>query len=314
MEKFTVRLTDRSVMVIIDGVAVLVDRNDERFDKVVAAAKASDIKAIKLALVPPAKEKVLAQVEGFKVTPDGVYWDGRLLHGAVVERIMQFVEENQPIEPMLRFLVRLYKNPSNTSREQLYNWLQHKQIPITDEGTILCYKAVNSDFYSVHGGSQVPLQGKTNKAGQIFNGVGETIELRRHDVDDNTRNHCSNGLHVGSLAYVRDFCPFNGKIVIVELDPADVVSVPEDCDCQKVRCTLYKVLGLYDGPLPDVLPREAKATYAMPDDEINMRVLEADWTEPDQDVDYKIDTAYDNGFEAGYQAALDAARDLIRDL
>ena len=306
MEKFTVRLTDRSVMVIIDGVAVIVDRNDERFDKVVAAAKVSDIKAIKLALVPPVKEKVLAQIEGFKVTADGVYWDGRLLHGVVVQRIMEFVEQSQPIEPMLRFLVRLYKNPSNTSREQLYNWLQHKQIPITDEGTILCYKAVNSDFYSVHGGKQIPLQGKCNSSGQVFNGVGETIELRRHDVDDNTRNHCSNGLHVGSLAYVRDFCPGNGKILIVELDPADVVSVPEDCACQKVRCTLYKVLGVYDGALPDVLPRETAATYAMPDDEINMQELEGDWNDDDDDIDYDSETAYDNGFEAGYKAALRA--------
>ena len=252
---FTVRVTDRNAVVLIDEIATVVGSSDPRYDNVLAAAKARDLGALRVALNPPPKERILSQIGAFKVTDKGVFWDGKLLNGAVVQRIMEFVAASQPIEPMLRFLANLYENPSHTSREQLYNWLQHKECPITDEGTILCYKAVNSDFYSVHGGSQTPVQGKTDASGRILNTVGSTIELLRHDVDDNTRNHCSNGLHVGSLKYVRDFRPYNGVIVIVELNPADVVSVPEDCDCQKIRCTKYKVLGIYDGPLPDVLPR-----------------------------------------------------------
>ena len=300
---FTVRVTDRNAVVLIDEIATVVGSTDPRYENVLAAAKARDLGALRLALNPPPKERILSQIGAFKVTDAGVYWDGRLLDGSVVNRIMEFVAAGQPIEPMLRFLVNLYENPSNTSREQLYNWLQHKEIPITDEGTILCYKAVQADLYSVHGGSQIPLQGERNSSGQIFNGIGETIEFRRHDVDDNTRNHCSNGLHVGSLKYVRDFKPHNGVIVIVELNPADVVSVPEDCDCQKVRCTKYKVLGAYDGPLPDVLPRETKATYAMSDDDVDMDDLETDWEEDEvEDCDY--DNGYDAGFEEGRAAAL----------
>lgn len=313
MENFTVRYTDRSLMVVIGSVATLVDRNDERYEKVLAAAKKNDLGGIKLALIPPVKEKVLAKIDGFKVTKEGVFWGDQLLHGVVVNRIMEFVKAEQPIEPMVRFLSRLYQNPSHTSREQLYMWLQHKQIPITDEGTILCYKAVRSDFYSVHSGQQIPLQGKTDKDGRIFNGVGETIELRRHDVDDNTRNHCSNGLHVGSLAYVRDFCPHGGVMLIVELDPADVVSVPEDCDCQKVRCTRYKVVGIYQGPLPGILDREQTATYEMPDDEINVQELEAKW-ESDSQGDVKYDRAYEDGFEEGFEEAMRRVKEQISDI
>ena len=32
----------------------------------------------------------------------------------------------------------------------------------------------------------------------------------------------------------------------VEIDPADVVSVPKDCDCQKLRTSKYKVVALHE--------------------------------------------------------------------
>ena len=34
--------------------------------------------------------------------------------------------------------------------------------------------------------------------------------------------------------------------MVVEIDPADVVSVPNDCDCQKLRTAKYKVVGHYE--------------------------------------------------------------------
>jgi hypothetical protein len=35
----------------------------------------------------------------------------------------------------------------------------------------------------------------------------------------------------------------------VEINPADVVSVPDDCSCQKLRACSYKVVGEYEVPL-----------------------------------------------------------------
>ncbi len=32
----------------------------------------------------------------------------------------------------------------------------------------------------------------------------------------------------------------------VEIDPSDVVSVPLDCDCQKLRTAKYKVVALHE--------------------------------------------------------------------
>ena len=37
------------------------------------------------------------------------------------------------------------------------------------------------------------------------------------------------------------------------MNPKDVVSVPLDCECQKVRTCAYEVVADYDGPLKQVV-------------------------------------------------------------
>lgn len=68
-------------------------------------------------------------------------------------------------------------------------------------------------------------------------------------------------VHVGSLEYVRGFACGYGeeggdRIIIVKTNPADVVSVPHDCEYQKVRTAKYTVVSEYTGPLPDYVSDE----------------------------------------------------------
>ena len=78
--------------------------------------------------------------------------------------------------------------------------------------------------------------------------VGEEIECERNQVCDDKLIGCSDGLHAGSLDYATSF---GTKTVIVEIDPKDVVSIPSDCQCQKLRACAYKVVGEYERPLED---------------------------------------------------------------
>ena len=39
------------------------------------------------------------------------------------------------------------------------------------------------------------------------------------------------------------------RIVIVKINPRDVVSVPSDCNCEKLRTCQYEVVGEYQGEL-----------------------------------------------------------------
>lgn len=65
--------------------------------------------------------------------------------------------------------------------------------------------------------------------------------MNRDDVVLDPNRHCAAGLHVASYDYARSFsgCP---RLMLVAVDPSDVVSVPTDCECAKIRVCRYTVL------------------------------------------------------------------------
>ena len=111
----------------------------------------------------------------------------------------------------------------------------------------MAYKGVQGDYYSKTAGSIIVIKGKVVN-GKIYNGIGEEIEVERNGVCDDRNQACSSGLHAGSVTYATNFGR-GGHVVIVEINPIDVVSVPDDCSCQKLRACRYKVVGEYEVPL-----------------------------------------------------------------
>ena len=108
----------------------------------------------------------------------------------------------------------------------------------------LGYKGVQNDFYSTTGNADtIVVQGTTNERHQILNAVGETIEVQRRCVDDNKDRGCSHGLHIGSYDYAEGWAGQDGKLLLVEFDPQDAVSVPTDCSFQKLRVSKYRVVA-----------------------------------------------------------------------
>jgi hypothetical protein len=77
--------------------------------------------------------------------------------------------------------------------------------------------------------------------------------MPRNAVCDDAEVGCSYGFHAGSHKYASTFGGGDSKLLIVKINPADVVSVPKDCDCQKLRTSRYEVLkeatGVYRSPM-----------------------------------------------------------------
>jgi hypothetical protein len=169
---------------------------------------------------------------------DGVlYYEGEEIHNVVVDRILAFMAAHLPVEPLIAFLGRLMANPSRRSIEELYTFLEHKALPITEDGCFLAYKGVRDNYLDCH-------------TGTFDNHPGTINEMPRQKVDDDFRRGCSYGFHVGSLEYATGF---GSRTVIVKVDPADVVSVPSDCSCQKLRTAKYEVICDYKGAMTDPL-------------------------------------------------------------
>ena len=167
-----------------------------------------------------------------------VTYEGEVVHGSISKRILEFMSKGLPFQPLVNFLNNLMENPSMQSQKELYDFLEHEHLPITEDGHFLAYKAVRSDFMDKYRG--------------IFdNHVGNICEMTRSKVDDDRGRGCSNGLHAGALNYVAGYgsVESNDRIVIVKINPADVVSVPSDCNFEKLRTCRYEVVGEYQGEL-----------------------------------------------------------------
>jgi hypothetical protein len=62
-------------------------------------------------------------------------------------------------------------------------------------------------------------------------------------VDDDANRTCSSGLHFCSQDYLSHFGGSDSRVVIVKINPRDVVSIPTDYDFSKGRCSRYEVIG-----------------------------------------------------------------------
>jgi len=162
---------------------------------------------------------------------------------------VQMLKEGWDHKPMLKFLENLYENVSHRAVTEFYDWIQHKGLAITPDGCILGYKGVA--VYS--GPEQDDLDGNTLKEGDLVdrytgfshrNNIGDAPAMKRRKVDDNCNNGCGSGLHAGTFEYASNWAGNEGKVILVKIDPRDVVSIPTDCEFQKLRCRTYEVVDV----------------------------------------------------------------------
>lgn len=240
-------LRKNSLTAVVDNKVYNCDSTHPKWEEILDAVRANDEKT--LVELIDIKKVVVDYSEGrVNVRGGQVFFDDYQLHGTIVDRLLGFVENNISVAPMAKFIERLMSNPSKRAVNELYTFLERKNLPLTPRGTFLAYKGLRGDYYSVTGGYIQVNKGQVDGTGHIYNGVGEEIECERRDVCDDKEVGCSDGLHAGSLEYATGF---GTKTVIVEIDPKDVVSVPTDCECQKLRTCAYKVVGEYERPLQD---------------------------------------------------------------
>ena len=189
--------------------------------------------------------------DGFTISPDSVSYDGETLPDILADKVRGIAAEGLPVKLFANFWENLNNNPSASSVRELFDFLAYKELPITEDGFFIAYKGVASNGLSIHGNTKTKvLQGIVDNNGKIQNNVGDTIEVKRWDVDDNRDNGCSFGLHVGSMDYATTW---GEQTLVVKVNPADVVSVPTDCGCQKCRVSKYEVIDSYQNEIKNAI-------------------------------------------------------------
>ena len=168
-----------------------------------------------------------------KIKGETLYWQGKEMHNAISTRMIEMLKEGFSIQPLVFFMENLMENPSHRSVKELYGFLEKNNLPITPDGQFLAYKKVRANYKDIHSGT-------------MDNSPGTVVSMPRNEVDDEANNTCSNGLHFCSQEYLPHFGSGSGssdRIVIVKINPRDVVSIPTDYNNAKGRACRYEVIS-----------------------------------------------------------------------
>lgn len=237
MTRFAFISTPTSLMVMdtTDGRQVRLTDQDTAFQHAVKLAASGDFEAV-LALDRPTVigqwglvdgeyavkvdgGRVFATVDGLPVeVPDGL-----------VDRVMRMIAQKFDPAPLLAFIGRLMRNPSKASAAELIGFLEKNDLPITVDGYFMAYKMVRADYSSIHDR-------------KFMNKVGTWVEMPRDAVDGDRDRTCSTGLHFCSKEYLTSYGssnPETDRVLLLKIDPADVVSIPSDYNNAKGRACRY---------------------------------------------------------------------------
>lgn len=222
-------LTNESIVVVSDGTPITVSVTSPQYKPLKKALEGKNWKDV------PKYLTIDSTLEDY----------AKGLPAELKTRVEAMARDGKDPKPLYKFWARLQKNPSFRSVEQLWRFLQNAGIPLTPEGRFLAYKGVNTDLKDKH-------------TGTFDNSPGAINKLPRNQVSDDPSVECHVGFHVGALSYARDF---GARVVVCEVDPENVVCVPNDHQFMKMRVCEYRVLGFHNGQL---LPSEVIEKKEMP--------------------------------------------------
>ena len=178
-----------------------------------------------------------------------LFYEDEQVANQPTERIVGLIRGGHDHKPMLAYLDRLYQNVSNRAVMESYDWCSHKGLPITPDGMLVGYKGVvvyqGEDAKDKMGNIITKGDLVDKYTGKSFrNNTMDECSMNRRKVSDNCNDGCASGLHVGTFDYASSWAGNGGKVVLVKFDPADIVSVPTDCEHQKMRVSKYTVIGI----------------------------------------------------------------------
>ena len=258
-----------TISIMIDGKMKLIDTAHGNYDAIKNAIISCewDIIPNLINIKEQVESAIQASTTAGKVTIENgeVFYNNKAIHNSLTARIIDMARQGFDIGYMVKFLENLMKNPSFRAVNELYGFLESGSIPITENGTFLAYKKIRNNWTDIHSGT-------------FDNSIGAVCEMPRNMVDEDSSRTCSAGLHVCSYDYLahfsRDSCD---RVVICEINPSDVVSIPADYNNTKMRVCKYTVIGeVEDYKESEILNNSFISTNDMfPDQEKNKN----DWSD-----------------------------------
>ena len=219
-----------SLTVFVDGASYTINKQAKTYEIVLQAVRSKDINAVRSAV--NIKETIVSSLSNasndVRIEGASIFYKDREVTGLIASRVFEVIRLGLDVQPMVKFIENLMQNPSKRAVDELFGFLEACTLPITPDGHFLAYKRVREDYLDCHSGT-------------MNNSVGNVLEMDRNAVDDDKNRTCSAGLHFCSFDYLKSF--HGERIVIVKINPKDVVAIPADYNNSKGRTCRYEVVG-----------------------------------------------------------------------
>lgn len=218
-----------------------VDQSNPNYEAIKAALFGDDISFEEMeALVSPAATiaKYTEDYLGIQVLGGVLYYEGQEVGSALANRILDSYHEGFPVKHWALFAEKVFRNPAEWAKEEIYLWLEASDLPILPDGNIMAYKWVTNEYKDI-------------RTGKFDNSIGATPSMPREEVDPVRDRTCSRGLHFCSKGYLGSYGGGGNRVVILSVNPEDIISIPSDYNNSKGRACKYTVIGEID-------PAEAK--------------------------------------------------------
>lgn len=253
---FPYLIQGNNIVITLDNETHTIAKTHVAYDRIKEAIKNSDWDTVRKTIKP---EKVVLEYGQGRIAVQGekVFWDGHEMHNALTTRMIAMLQEDFPITPLVLFMERLMTNPSFRAVNELYAFLERNNLPITPDGHFLAYKKVKDDYTDVHSGTvlnkpaylftdeekaAMPMtSGKKKEVSVFVDNENTIVAMPRNMVDDDKNRTCSEGLHFCSKEYLDHFG--GDRVVILKINPRDVVSIPVDYGFSKGRTARYEIIG-----------------------------------------------------------------------
>lgn len=165
-----------------------------------------------------------------KIENDRLFYKDLEIKSGLTDRIIECLHNGQPFSTLINFFENLMENPSRRAVYRLYDFLSANDIKITKDGYFIAWKKVRPDFKDIWSGT-------------FDNSPGKVVSMPRNQVNEDDTVTCSAGLHVCSRSYLTHFGSTHDKVILVKVNPKDVVSIPVDYNNAKMRTCRYEVIG-----------------------------------------------------------------------
>lgn len=228
-------ITPKSISISYQDLSQIILSDSPSFEEVKKAIERKDWGQVLALMSPGSMVETLSSgemyVNGDQVylkCEDGTSWE---VPKDLNNFILDCLKNGNAFQYLVTFSNKLRKNPSKNSVDQLFTFLVRNKFVLTQNGNFIAYKRVRKDFLDIY-------------TGTMDNSVGKVVEMDRGSVNSNPEQTCSYGLHVANYYYASS-CYSKAPddiLLLVEVNPADVVSVPTDYNFSKMRVCRYKVL------------------------------------------------------------------------